>query len=1328
MEHMMLLASGAVNPQNTDPYEALSELCTLLAIADEGSVAPLDKIGVTILKQLKANQRSGDVQVMAARALALLLDKFNYSFHVLADTSVAECLRRVFSEVSSHRSSLKFERTTQGELTEELLRCLTLGSSSSRYVQRAMPSPDLQLLFCEGALDGAKWTSCKVLRHCALLARRGSLKKTLHYNRMLQMLHQHLASLCVLDVDFEWDELLRAVTEGFVTLATWCPSFWAAAVSPAQPGSSVSSSKKRPRPISEGHSRGSQESSTVVPERQSVDQLFADLVLRICGSSVADSRKELVLGCANTVLGMQDAEVKLTSMSRRRVLDLLVRLLRETSETIATLGDPFAPKKMVASEVEDGDNFKSLANLQWEVPSMQWSALMLTGKLLGAALSVTAEYIWAWRGDGDMWYWYRSKDRDVLTRGFFAATEKVKTRSGAHSVNFISMTDTHLATKMMARVHFQPVPYVYRYHATPLQLVPSTESETFVGGYGQLHEVRQTLRALSFGSTPVAQIAKRVYAHVVCYGPPSNTEETKTAFRNLVAEHSFTLLESLAKSLIHRNRDWAPILLEAGIADAIAELPEEKRPRVDHSRPTPRRSNSPLRSRSPAQLSMRTSPVAQLIRETSSTMPTPRMQSMMLPASTATTASLVQHLDRANYLELMAFLEASGEVVYSEEQYAAFDKWLQDTSNTSKIVSAVSTFVLRELQKISIDGRRQQLLDSLDSTVAITVCRPERSTGPSCAQGHPLLIHFSTNWQCDKCRQHTGYGSLACRQCNYDLCYQCAETLLRRFESNAAINAADLLCAWRERCVVAKSVEREEEDPPLRSTQSVLYTPQGLIPASLPVRALVGQELHVSTPFGRCECGVATPPACVATAGGLEAEADGGEGIIFHMLRHCGRVILQDAGMSHALLEAFESYGTHFFLDGVKGLPMFLRRTVAVLGPHFSLAMKHSLSRFISVDCRRYALYHIQEAGICLRGAVQADVQSNGLAHKISVKRGDEVAIAQVLQREFSTYPSLRNKVEFFFEGEEGTGNGPTQELYSELSRFYSDVESLWYTRETVRLACPTASALYLDKFFVIGAALGRSFIDGYVMGMELLPQVWGVVRARTDQELVRASSTLLSELEPTLMRSYEYVLQASAEELEELGLEDDQSQPVTRQTAAAYVHSQVRKHLEVCIENIRSMALGLLTSLDISALWFLSNDDLAVLLGGPPHPAGQDAKLFTADQLRSVLLEAHGYVSGCPEVERFIAIVGTEFNRELQTYFVEFLTGSTRLPINGLSGLGRKITVVRKDMEGTGERTLPSCNTCFLYFKLPPYSTSEIMRARLQLAITEGRKNFSLS
>jgi E3 ubiquitin-protein ligase TRIP12 len=73
---------------------------------------------------------------------------------------------------------------------------------------------------------------------------------------------------------------------------------------------------------------------------------------------------------------------------------------------------------------------------------------------------------------------------------------------------------------------------------------------------------------------------------------------------------------------------------------------------------------------------------------------------------------------------------------------------------------------------------------------------------------------------------------------------------------------------------------------------------------------------------------------------------------------------------------------------------------------------------------------------------------------------------------------------------------------------------------------------------------------------------------------------------------------------------------------------------------------------------------------------------------------------------------------------------------------LNPRLTIVRKGSEISGpvsptsgeagkilmDSDLPSVMTCANYFKLPPYSSKEILKDRLLFAIREGQGSFDLS
>jgi len=121
------------------------------------------------------------------------------------------------------------------------------------------------------------------------------------------------------------------------------------------------------------------------------------------------------------------------------------------------------------------------------------------------------------------------------------------------------------------------------------------------------------------------------------------------------------------------------------------------------------------------------------------------------------------------------------------------------------------------------------------------------------------------------------------------------------------------------------------------------------------------------------------------------------------------------------------------------------------------------------------------------------------------------------------------------------------------------------------------------------------------------------------------------------------------------------------------------------------------------------------------------DAAHFTPEALRAAIRPSNGYSWASPQLPWLVEVL-SELDPEEQRRFVEFLTGSECLPAGGWGALGKPLTVVRKDFEHGNERTLPSCSTCFIFLKLPPYPTKALLKQCLALACLEGRQNFALS
>ncbi|XP_046393216.1 E3 ubiquitin-protein ligase TRIP12 isoform X4 [Ischnura elegans] len=106
-----------------------------------------------------------------------------------------------------------------------------------------------------------------------------------------------------------------------------------------------------------------------------------------------------------------------------------------------------------------------------------------------------------------------------------------------------------------------------------------------------------------------------------------------------------------------------------------------------------------------------------------------------------------------------------------------------------------------------------------------------------------------------------------------------------------------------------------------------------------------------------------------------------------------------------------------------------------------------------------------------------------------------------------------------------------------------------------------------------------------------------------------------------------------------------------------------------------------------------------------------------------------HGYTPDSRAI-RFLFEILSHYDRDEQRLFVQFVTGSPRLPVGGFKSLSPPLTVVRKTLESNmnPDDFLPSVMTCVNYLKLPDYSSLEVMRVKLNLAAREGQHSFHLS
>jgi E3 ubiquitin-protein ligase TRIP12 len=142
---------------------------------------------------------------------------------------------------------------------------------------------------------------------------------------------------------------------------------------------------------------------------------------------------------------------------------------------------------------------------------------------------------------------------------------------------------------------------------------------------------------------------------------------------------------------------------------------------------------------------------------------------------------------------------------------------------------------------------------------------------------------------------------------------------------------------------------------------------------------------------------------------------------------------------------------------------------------------------------------------------------------------------------------------------------------------------------------------------------------------------------------------------------------------------------------------------------------------LPINTLQLFSPDELDLLICGTP----EDIISWTPNEIIENAKFEGGYSSSSRTVI-YLANVLVSFNIEQRRRFLQFLTGSPRLPVGGLKSLRPKLTIqLRKNILELPDNCFPSVNTCFLFLKLPEYSSEDILREKLIMAMENGHSAF---
>ncbi|KAM6988562.1 E3 ubiquitin-protein ligase TRIP12 isoform 11-T24 [Tautogolabrus adspersus] len=419
----------------------------------------------------------------------------------------------------------------------------------------------------------------------------------------------------------------------------------------------------------------------------------------------------------------------------------------------------------------------------------------------------------------------------------------------------------------------------------------------------------------------------------------------------------------------------------------------------------------------------------------------------------------------------------------------------------------------------------------------------------------------------------------------------------------------------------------------------------------------------------------------------------------------------------------------------------------------------------------------------------QSDSQDSRVAPRLdrkkrTINRDELLKQAESVMQDLG---SSRAMLEIQYENEVGTGLGPTLEFYALVSQELQRADLSLWRGEEVTLANPKGSqegtkymfssrglfavpfgrttkpahiAKIKMKFRFLGKLMAKAIMDFRLLDLPLgLPFYKWMLRHE-----MSISSHDLVNIDPGVAKSIQHLediirqkkrleqdrsqtretLQQALESLnmngcsvEDLGLDftlpgfpnielkkGGKDVPVTIYNLEEYLRLVVYWTLnEGVSRQFESFREGFESVFPLHHLQYFYPEELDQLL------CGSKSETWDVKTLMECCRPDHGYTHDSRAV-RFLFEVLSSFDAEQQRLFLQFVTGSPRLPVGGFRSLNPPLTIVRKTFESTEnpDDFLPSVMTCVNYLKLPDYSSIETMREKLLIAAREGQQSFHLS
>jgi E3 ubiquitin-protein ligase HUWE1 len=128
---------------------------------------------------------------------------------------------------------------------------------------------------------------------------------------------------------------------------------------------------------------------------------------------------------------------------------------------------------------------------------------------------------------------------------------------------------------------------------------------------------------------------------------------------------------------------------------------------------------------------------------------------------------------------------------------------------------------------------------------------------------------------------------------------------------------------------------------------------------------------------------------------------------------------------------------------------------------------------------------------------------------------------------------------------------------------------------------------------------------------------------------------------------------------------------------------------------------------------------ELELLISGLPDIDLDDLRAHT---------DYHGFKQSDPVITWFWNALKS-FDKEEIALFLQFVTGTSKVPLEGFGALQGSEGVRPFNIhKAFGSHLLPAAHTCFNQLDLPEYTSEEMLREKLLIAVKEGSEGFGFA